>query len=181
MSELTDFYLNFYKSLDEFNVEYMTVGGHAVIYHGYVRATSDLDLWVNTDDTNLERLFRSLIHLGYSDANCRKAVRYLKENHIIKIPKGNDKIELLDSFMLKNDFSASYRNHETILLDGVKVRLIGYTDLVRCKLQSNRPKDLLDVKSLERIRELKSSAQKIFNEDNSEVFSLKKKENKPDL
>lgn len=34
MSGLTDFYLAFFKAFDDLKVEYMTVGGHAVIYHG---------------------------------------------------------------------------------------------------------------------------------------------------
>ena len=152
MSSLTDFYLSFYKALDKFNVEYMTVGGHAVIYHGYVRATSDLDLWINTEDSNLEKLFTALISLGYKEEKCDEAVNFLQKNHMIKIPGDNEKIELLDSYMLQDNFKNSYDNHVITTINGVHIRLIGYDDLIKCKLKSNRPKDLLDVKSLKEIR-----------------------------
>jgi predicted nucleotidyltransferase len=164
MSELIGFYLTFYKSLDDFNVEYMTVGGHAVIYHGYVRATSDLDLWVNTENDNLARLFKALISLGYKEDRCKEAIKYLKENHMIKIPKGNEKIELLDSFMLKYDFTDSYKNHVTTILNGVRIVLIGYDDLLKCKQKANRHKDILDVKSLKEIRNILKTGENIAKE-----------------
>jgi hypothetical protein len=37
----------FIVSLNKNNVEYLLVGGFAVIYHGYNRTTGDIDVWVN--------------------------------------------------------------------------------------------------------------------------------------
>jgi hypothetical protein len=37
----------FLRLLSAGSVEYLLIGGHAVAYHGYPRATGDLDIWVN--------------------------------------------------------------------------------------------------------------------------------------
>lgn len=41
---------NFEEILHAFNdskVDYIIVGGYAVIFHGYGRTTGDLDIWIN--------------------------------------------------------------------------------------------------------------------------------------
>lgn len=37
---------DFIKALNDNKVEYVLVGGMAVILHGYVRGTGDMDVWV---------------------------------------------------------------------------------------------------------------------------------------
>lgn len=36
----------FLELLSAHNVRYLLVGGYAVAFHGYVRATGDIDIWV---------------------------------------------------------------------------------------------------------------------------------------
>lgn len=36
----------FLKLLNDKEVEYLLIGGYAVAYHGYPRATNDIDVWV---------------------------------------------------------------------------------------------------------------------------------------
>ena len=40
-------FLEFLELLEKYKVEFLLVGGYAVILHGYVRSTGDLDLWIN--------------------------------------------------------------------------------------------------------------------------------------
>ncbi|MFN8886190.1 MAG: hypothetical protein ACK5WF_01900, partial [Cyclobacteriaceae bacterium] len=51
----------FFQNLEDHEVKYILVGGFAVAFHGYVRATSDLDLWLKSDDDNIERFKKVLI------------------------------------------------------------------------------------------------------------------------
>jgi hypothetical protein len=44
------------SALHSSNVEYLVVGGYAVIYHGYVRTTGDLDIWVKLDTENAAKV-----------------------------------------------------------------------------------------------------------------------------
>jgi hypothetical protein len=137
----------------------MIVGGFAVNYHGYPRSTLDMDIWIDTDENNLKRLYDSFISLGYEELNCSTAINNLRENHMIKIPLEKTKIELLDSFMMKDDFKKCYENHVKAYLGGDEIILIGFDDLLACKRKSNRMKDLLDVKNLEALKELRKGQQ----------------------
>ncbi len=46
----------FLKLLNGNDVRYLLIGGYAVGYHGYVRATADMDIWVPRDESNSDRL-----------------------------------------------------------------------------------------------------------------------------
>ncbi len=42
-------------------VDYILVGGYAVIYHGYNRTTGDLDLWVNPTSRNYRKMLQAFV------------------------------------------------------------------------------------------------------------------------
>lgn len=44
--ELPNDFKEFLKLLRAHKVEYLLIGGYAVGYHGYPRATHDLDIWI---------------------------------------------------------------------------------------------------------------------------------------
>ena len=43
---------DFLRLLGQHNVKYVVVGGYALGYHGYVRATGDLDLFIEISESN---------------------------------------------------------------------------------------------------------------------------------
>ena len=45
----------FIELLNRNKVRYLIIGGYAVVYHGYVRSTNDMDIWV----IDLENLLKS--------------------------------------------------------------------------------------------------------------------------
>ena len=47
---------DFLKSLNDHGVEYLLIGGHAVAYHGYVRPTQDMDVWIALTPQNAQRM-----------------------------------------------------------------------------------------------------------------------------
>lgn len=151
---LPGFYLKIISVFNLNKVKYLLIGGHAVNFYGYVRVTADMDIWVSNESTNLEKLFKSLLELGYNEENCKKALDFFMENHMIKIPKDTDLVELLDSFMVKTDFESAYKNRETANIDGIKINIIGFNELIKSKTKSNRDKDLNDVKELQEIKKI---------------------------
>lgn len=48
------------KSLNEQGVEYLLIGGFAVILHGYVRGTKDIDLLINPGKANVQKIKKAL-------------------------------------------------------------------------------------------------------------------------
>ena len=57
----------FLKLLNEHKVEYLLIGGYAVGYHGYPRATDDLDIWVAIHPDNAQKLVTVFHAFGISD------------------------------------------------------------------------------------------------------------------
>lgn len=54
----------FLKTLERLQVKYLLVGGFAMAFHGYVRATHDLDLWLKDDAGNIELFKKALTENG---------------------------------------------------------------------------------------------------------------------
>ena len=50
---------DFIHALNNNNVQYILVGGYAVILHGYSRTTGDMDIWVKQDDENYAKLVKA--------------------------------------------------------------------------------------------------------------------------
>src|SRR5574341_2630390 len=53
------------EALNVRQVRYLIVGGLAVVAHGYVRFTADVDLLLSVDHDNLTRAVEALKSLGY--------------------------------------------------------------------------------------------------------------------
>ena len=53
------------RALNAADVRYLIAGGLAVVAHGYVRFTADIDLLLDLDPANLRRAIAALTPLGY--------------------------------------------------------------------------------------------------------------------
>ena len=51
------------QALNAENVRYVLIGGFAVILHGFVRATKDIDLLIDASAENIHRLKRAMAQL----------------------------------------------------------------------------------------------------------------------
>ncbi len=45
--------------------EYLLIGGYAVGYYGYPRATHDMDIWTDIHPANAERIVAALKEFGF--------------------------------------------------------------------------------------------------------------------
>ena len=70
---LPDDFKEFLKLLTEHAVEYLLIGGYAVGYHGYLRATADMDIWVALSPDNASRLVDVFKSFGISDDTIQPA------------------------------------------------------------------------------------------------------------
>ncbi|SHL65976.1 hypothetical protein SAMN05444266_104307 [Chitinophaga jiangningensis] len=59
-----DDFRDFIQALNNHNVEYILVGGYAVILHGYRRVTGDMDIWVNRTKENYLKLAEAFMEFG---------------------------------------------------------------------------------------------------------------------
>jgi predicted nucleotidyltransferase len=138
--------------LEKAHVEYMIIGGVAVNIHGFQRATGDLDIWYNPTTDNFNRLLACLKHLGYDISDFQKSNKTLAET-IIRIPLEFFYIELLPFLDGKTTFATVYHRAGFVAVEGRHVRVISYDDLIVCKANVHRAKDLEDIAQLEKRRQ----------------------------
>lgn len=50
-------------------VDFILIGGYAVIYHGYERTTADMDLWLKPENENRNRFIDALADHGVIQEN----------------------------------------------------------------------------------------------------------------
>jgi hypothetical protein len=64
LTMLTPDFKEFIQSLNDNEVRYLVVGGYAVALHGHPRYTKDIDIWVELDKDNAEKLIRAIKQFG---------------------------------------------------------------------------------------------------------------------
>jgi phage replication-related protein YjqB (UPF0714/DUF867 family) len=127
-------------------VEYLLIGAYAVGYHGYPRATQDLDIWIAATAENATRIVTALGEFGFGSPELT-AELVLRPNNIIRMGEEPVRIEILNRAS-GVDFAKCYDARVVDEIDGIEVSLIGLNDLKENKKASGRLKDLADLDSL---------------------------------
>lgn len=136
----------FLQSLNDHGVEYLVIGGHAVAFHGYPRATADLDVWVAVHPDNADRLVSALRQFGF-DLPELNADLFLQPDRIIRMGVPPNRIEIQTGIDGVNFEDCRPRGIASEL-DGVQVLFIALADLKANKKASGRNKDLADLDHL---------------------------------
>jgi predicted nucleotidyltransferase len=141
--------LNFRELLESLNsagVKYLVLGGYAVNYYGYHRATDDLDIWVAVDDANATRISNALKSFGFADSAVRSS-RFLQKNRVFVFGREPLRVDILTAAS-GIEFQDCYSRRREVVWDGVRVPLISLGDLKANKVASRRKKDLADIDGL---------------------------------
>ena len=136
----------FLRLLNAHNVEYLLIGGYAVSYHGYPRATADLDIWVAVHPANADRVVAALKEFGFNLPDLSPDL-FLHQWQIIRLGVPPVRIELATTISGVN-FSECYAQRVEAVLDGVKVNVISLKHLKANKKASGRHQDLADLENL---------------------------------
>jgi predicted nucleotidyltransferase len=135
----------FLRLLNSNSVEYLLIGGYAVNYYGFPRATADLDIWIAIGQQNAQRVAQVLREFGFAQA---EAAAFLEPRKIIRMGVPPVRLEILTSIS-GVEFAECYSRRLAVELDGVPVNLIHLDDLKRNKQASGRLKDRLDLEQLQ--------------------------------
>ena len=136
----------FLKLLSDHEVEYLLVGGYAVAYHGYPRATADMDIWVAINPHNAQRLVDAIRAFGFEMPELSPDV-FLKKNQIIRMGVPPIRIEIVTTAS-GVDFEECYAARLVDELDGVAVSVINLEHLKINKKAAGRHRDLDDLEHL---------------------------------
>jgi hypothetical protein len=132
--------------LNAHQVEYLLIGGYAVGYHGYPRATVDMDVWIAINPANAKKIVTVLEAFGFQSPELTTEL-FLKEKKIVRMGVPPLRIEVttgIDGV----EFDECYAERIPGSIDGVPVNLINLRHLKINKQASGRPKDLSDLENL---------------------------------
>lgn len=136
----------FVELLNANQVEYLVVGGYALMVHGHPRYTGDIDFWVKPTEHNIFKLLRALNEFGFASVGLT-AADFLKPEAVIQLGYPPARIDLMAS-ITGVEFAAAYTARLAVLIDGVSLAVINRADFIRNKLAAGRFKDLGDVEAL---------------------------------
>ena len=134
----------FLKLLNSSNVEYLVIGGYAVNYYGFPRATAGLDIWIAISPDNAQSITGVLRSFGFSQAD---AALFQQTRQIVRLGVPPMRLEILTTIS-GVDFTDCYARRVEADLDGVTVNFIQLDDLRRNKQASGRLKDRVDLEKL---------------------------------
>jgi hypothetical protein len=146
MIHLPPDFKEFLRLLNAHAVEYLLIGGYAVNYHGYPRATADMDIWVALRPANAERIVTALKEFGF-DLPGLSAGLFLQQWQIIRLGIPPVRIEIATTIS-GVDFDECYTKRVQDTIDGVPVNLIDLYHLKLNKKASGRHQDLADLENL---------------------------------
>lgn len=140
---------NFSDLLSLFNakrVEYLVIGGYAVVQHAEPRFTNDLDLWIGTEAANADSVYRALQDFGAPLAGLT-ADDFKEEGWFYQMGVPPSRVDVLMGIP-GVEFRPAWERRVEVDFDGLLVPFISREDLIGAKLASGRPQDLIDVQAL---------------------------------
>jgi len=117
----------FLKLLSSARVEYLLIGGYAVAYYGYPRATGALDICVAVSDENARKLVRILKDFGFYVPKLKPEV-FLENDRVVRFGEPPLRIEILTTISGVS-FPDCFARRARVQFDGLRVNLIGFEDL----------------------------------------------------
>lgn len=152
------------RALNDAEVRYLIVGGLAVIAHGYMRFTTDVDLLLDLEQDNVQRAIAVLQSLDYRPrlpiaitdfADTHKREQWVNEKNLIVFSLASTQHPLTEiDIFAQNPFSFT-QAYETAawkeVVVGLTAPIISLEDLLRLKQQAGRPQDINDIARLKEL------------------------------
>ena len=150
--------------MNKADVRYLLAGGLAVVAHGYVRFTADIDLILEMSSENLTRAMNVFESLGYiprapvelKDFICyEKRCEWIKDKGLTVFSLWNpeEPATEVDIFVeCPLDFENAYfRGVDFNIMDDIHARVLNLNDLIHLKKKAGRLRDLDDIDKLNAI------------------------------
>jgi len=149
------------SALNDAGVRYLVVGGVAVVLHGHLRTTADLDLVVKLTPENALRTVQALAGLGYrprapvpleqfADPSIRAAWARDKGLTVFGLWSAQYPDLEVDLFVDEPfDFDATHGRASVVSLDHTTATVVSLDDLLVLKRAAGRPVDLSDIDALQ--------------------------------
>jgi len=155
-----------FKGLRDKKVRYLVTGGLAVVAHGYLRFTADVNLFLDMDRKNLKAAIGVFKALGYRPrapveieafADPKKREEWVREKGltVFSLWSPDHTATEIDLFVEEPvSFAEAYpRRMQLGVTEGVEASIISLDDLIAMKKRAGRAQDLQDIEKLTAIGE----------------------------
>lgn len=155
------------RKLTEDKVPFVIVGGLAVVLHGHMRLTMDLDLAISLSNNNIKKLVNSLTEAGYvprlpislndfADQSTREDWIKNKGMKALNLWMPPDPFSSLDIMIdIPVDFNQLLSGSEKMLLEETEVHVASIEHLILMKEKAGRDTDKADIIALKEIQRIK--------------------------
>jgi hypothetical protein len=164
-------YEEIFRALNAKKVNDVVVGGVALVLHGVVRLTADLDLIVQLETKNLTKLISVIKGLGYRpkvpvkaeefiDNEKRETWRKEKGMQVLSFYHPKKPAPLLDVFVNEPiDYETLADEKEVIQAGSIKIPVVSKRHLIELKKISGRPQDIADINALKEVMKIEKKEQ----------------------
>lgn len=138
------------EDLNEAEVRYVLIGGIALIRHGVVRATRDIDAVFDPDSDNVSRIQSLASKWGATRPDGSPIPdEGISSDRTIHLATSMGDLDLVSETVAGFKFEQLLARAETSKVDGVKAPICSLADLVAMKRAVGRERDLADLADLE--------------------------------
>ena len=128
------------------HVEYMIVGGYALAFHGAPRFTGDLDVFVQPDPENAQRILAALETFGFASVGLTPG-DFSHPDQVVQLGVPPVRIDLLTS-LTGASWDEACAGRTAGRYGDVPVYYIGREQFIANKRATGRQKDLADLEML---------------------------------
>ncbi len=132
-------------------VEFMLIGGYAVIYYGYERGTADMDIWLKPTNENRDKFIAVMMEHGISDETVKAVSKMdFTKAKVLTIGSKPSQIDFLTKVQGLTYEEADKEKRLFPMKDQL-IPIIQYHHLIITKMIAGRLQDKADVDILQKI------------------------------
>jgi hypothetical protein len=143
-------------------VDFVVIGGIAVVAQGHIRTTRDLDITYATAPSNLDALGHALVALDARLRGVAEVVPFVPDGRTLRVAElltletSLGSLDLLASPPGAPPYAELKARAEAIEIEERDVLIASIADLVAMKRAAGRPRDLEDIEALEEISRIRA-------------------------
>ena len=146
---------DFLLLLIKYKVEFILIGGYAVIFYGYERTTADMDIWLRPDNENRDKFIDVLRKQKVSNETIALLQKTdFTKHHVMHLGQKPNQIDFLTK-VSGIEFDEAWQQKVMLPLKKAFVPVIQYQHLIISKIATDRLKDKADVEELQKINRLR--------------------------
>jgi hypothetical protein len=154
-----DIFLEEHKSflllLLKHKVEFILIGGYAVIFYGYERGTADMDIWLKPNNGNRDKFISTLLEHGIQEESLLEVSKMdFTETKVLHIGQKPNKIDFLTRVQGIN-YEEADKEKIMLPMKDVLIPVINYHHLITMKMLTGRLQDKADIDVLQKINEFR--------------------------